>query len=76
MDAWICESCGAQIKQKDEPLRCILCNRRSSFTHVDIEVKKDEVSDKYEEALKKLEEYEEGAPKKKLSSYACSCNKD
>ena len=76
MKAWICESCGAQIKQEEKPKTCLLCNRRSEFSEIEIDEKKDEATEKYEEAIKKLEEYEEGAPKKKLSSYACSCSKD
>ncbi|MFP4567538.1 MAG: hypothetical protein ACLFN8_01200 [Candidatus Woesearchaeota archaeon] len=73
MDAWSCESCGAIIKQSNKPQKCMLCNRRSNFTHINLDDKKDESSEKYEEALKKLEEYEEGTPKRKLTDYTCSC---
>lgn len=76
MNAWSCESCGAIIKQEEKPIRCSLCNRRSSFSNVEIKEKKDDASEKYEEALKKLEEYEEGVPKRKLSDYACECKKE
>lgn len=71
---WVCESCGAQIKQKTKPISCLLCNRRAEFSEVDVKSEVDESSKKYEEVLKKLEEYEEGTPKKTLSSY-CSCDK-
>ncbi len=74
MKAWICESCGAQIKQENKPRACLLCNRRHEFTEVEVKENKDEATQKYEEAIKKLEEYEEGAPKKKLSNY-CSYKK-
>ncbi|MCC7574525.1 hypothetical protein KO361_02945 [Candidatus Woesearchaeota archaeon] len=75
MIAWICDSCGAMNKQEEKPVSCLLCNRRSSFTQVDVVEKKDEASVKYEEALNKLEEYEEGTPKRKLGDYSCSCSK-
>lgn len=58
MNAWICESCGAKIKQKEKPKNCPLCNRRFSFSQIELQEKSDEASKKYEEALKKLEEYE------------------
>ena len=74
MDAWICESCGATNKQKDKPIRCNLCNRKTDFTKINIEEKKDEISEKYDEALKKLESYEEGVPKRKITDYACKSN--
>ena len=73
MDAWSCESCGATIKQNNKPINCMLCNRRSNFTHITINEERDEASEKYEEALKKLEEYEEGVPKRKISDHSCSC---
>ena len=76
MDAWICDSCGAMNKQKERPVACLLCNRRISFTHVDIEEKKDESSIKYEEALNKLEEYDEGTPKRSSGDYSCSRSKN
>lgn len=75
MDAWSCESCGAVIKQKEKPLACALCNRKGPFTHIDVDSQKDEMSEKYEEALHKLEEYEEGVPKRKLSDYSCKYGK-
>lgn len=76
MDAWCCGSCGAVIKQEVKPISCLLCNRRASFDKVDVVEEKDSSSLKYEEVLKKLEEYEEGTPRKKLSSYVCGCSKD
>lgn len=76
MDAWSCSSCGAVIKQKQEPISCPFCNRRWAFEHMDVEIKKDESSIKYEEVLNKLEEYEEGVPKRKMVDYACDCPKD
>ncbi len=71
MDAWSCESCGALLKQKDRPSKCSFCNRRFSFIKINVDEKKDEASEKYEEALKKLEEYESGVPKRKLSDHYC-----
>jgi hypothetical protein len=76
MDAWSCNSCGALIKQKDKPSRCLLCNRRAEFTHLALKEEQDNSSKKYEEALKKLEEYEEGAPPRKLSDLGCGCSKN
>jgi len=75
MDAWSCESCGAIIKQETKPISCLLCNRRAGFKKINVEEKKDISSKKYEEALKKLEEYEEGVPKRRLKDHVCSCSK-
>lgn len=75
MKAWICNSCGARIKQENKPIKCMLCNRRSEFSQHEIKETKDGASEKYNEALKKLEEYEEGVPKRKLSDYSCAIPK-
>ena len=75
MNAWICDSCGAVIKQEEKPKNCKLCNRKSNFTSHEINETKDEISQKYDEALKKLEEYEEGVPKRKLTDLSCNCPK-
>lgn len=69
MDAWSCFSCGAVIKQKEAPSSCPFCNRKQFFEHMVIEEKRDEASRKYEEALKKLEEYDKDIPKMKLMDY-------
>ena len=74
MDAWSCESCGALIKQKKMPSSCLLCNRRGPFTHVYLSDSHDDASKNYENALHKLEEYEKGVPKRKLSDYSRNCN--
>lgn len=76
MDVWICDSCGALNKQKEMPVTCLLCNRKISFTHSVVEDKKDDSSIKFEEALNKLEEYDEGTPKRSLGDYSCSCSKN
>jgi len=75
MDAWNCESCGAIIKQKEKPSSCLFCNRKKQFTKITVEESKDEISIKYEEVIKKLEEYEKDTPKRKLKDYSCSCSK-
>jgi hypothetical protein len=76
MDLWICDSCGAVNKQEERLVICLLCNRRISFTHSIVEEKKDESSIKYDEVLNKLEEYDEGTPKRKMGDYSCSCSKN
>lgn len=74
MKVYICDSCGAEIKEK-KPEECPVC-RRTKFTETEKEVneKQDEhANKKYAEAIEILEKYEEGTPPRKMHDHTCVC---
>ena len=62
MKYYVCEGCQAEIPKK-QPATCPLCGRKK-FTEIEKQEQKDPEEEKYkkkyDEVLKKLEEYSEG----------------
>jgi hypothetical protein len=76
MKAWNCEACGADIKETKKPEFCPLCKRRGPFSEIEMPEPSHEDllhSKKYEDAVKMIEEREEGCPPRSLHDAICGC---
>ena len=65
MQLWICNRCGAEVKQVSVPEFCPMCKKKGDFDKGVLkelsEIEKQEV-DLFEKTLEMLESYEEGCP--------------
>ena len=72
MELWICNSCHAQMAQKQKPNHCSLCGQASGGFEQgykeDKPQKKDQKNDPYKKAVEKLKEYAEGCEPEKPES--------
>ncbi|MFC2134070.1 hypothetical protein ACFLTH_05580 [Bacteroidota bacterium] len=62
MIVWICNKCGCELTQEEQPKECPLCKRSREFEKVERKNpdKEDkEFVKKYDEVIDKLEEYTE-----------------
>lgn len=77
MKGFICDGCGAHIKENKKPSACPICHKTKFSEHEfpnpndhDKEAKK-----KYDEALETLEKYEEGTPPRHHETCCGQCGK-
>lgn len=69
MIVWLCEKCGCELKQEEQPEKCPLCLREHGefmkLERKDPDEEEKKSSKKYEEVIEKLDEYTENCPPEK-----------
>lgn len=76
MKAWLCEYCEAEVKQDEQPNFCPICHKKGKWTSLELPeqtLEDAKMTEKYNEAIKILDKYEEGTQPRTLMDATCGC---
>ena len=77
MKGFICDNCGAEIKEGKKPSSCPMCHRTKFIEHDFPEQSEQDKKSlkKYKEAIEILDKYEEGCDPRTMADADCGCGK-